>query len=126
VPVGKIVRFLQSDIAGRMRKGRNMRREMPFATLIPPGLVNMANEGEMDEEMVLHGVIDCLFEDEDGGVVIVDYKTGRMQSDGAAADLVLEYRAQMELYEYAVERIFGMKVSQRVIYFFDGGVEVVV
>ena len=124
VPVDSIGRFLQSDIAARMRVAKVLRREMPFATAIAPGLVNMAFEGETAEEMLLHGVIDCVFEEGDGDLVIVDYKTERLRggADAAAA----RYLPQMELYQYAVERIFGARVKQRVIYFFDGGLEVVV
>ncbi|MDR2183203.1 MAG: helicase-exonuclease AddAB subunit AddA [Clostridiales bacterium] len=116
VPVDSIVRFLQSDIAARMRAADVLRREMPFATAIAPGMVNMAFEGEETEEMLLHGVIDCVFEEE-GRMVIVDYKTQRVRGGIEAA--ARAYLPQMELYQYAVERIFGTKVAQRVIYFFD-------
>jgi len=123
VPVDSIVRFLESDIAGRMRDAGALRREMPFATAIAPGMVNMAYESEESEEMLLHGVIDCVFE-EGGGMVIVDYKTERVRGDVQAA--AQHYLPQMELYQYAVERIFGAQVVQRVIYFFDRDAEVVV
>jgi len=123
VPVDSIVRFLESDIADRMRRAVVLRREMPFATAVAPGLVNMAFEGETQEEMLLHGVIDCVFE-EACGMVIVDYKTERVRGD--IETVARRYLPQMELYQYAVERIFGAKVAQRVIYFFDRDCEVVV
>ncbi|MCL2376283.1 MAG: helicase-exonuclease AddAB subunit AddA [Defluviitaleaceae bacterium] len=121
VPVDSIVRFLNSGIAARMRRADVLRREMPFATAIVPGMVNMAYEAEAGEEMLLHGVIDCVFE-EDGEMVIVDYKTERIYGD--VADVARQHLPQMELYQYAVERIFGIKVARRVIYFFDKDVEV--
>jgi ATP-dependent helicase/nuclease subunit A len=123
VPVDSIVRFLESDIAERMRKADVLRREIPFAAAIAPGMVNMAYEAETKEEMLLHGVIDCVFWEGDGAV-IVDYKTERVPGDVAAA--AQPYLPQMELYQYAVERIFGAKVVERVIYFFDRDVEVAV
>jgi len=110
VPVDSIVRFLRSDIAGRMRKSNIMRREVPFAV-------------NWESEMVLHGVVDCVFEENDG-IVIVDYKTERIRDNVIAA--AERYRTQIELYQYAVEKIFGKKVLQRVIYFFDQDAEVVI
>ena len=124
VPFDSIGKFLQSDIAMRMKKASALRREMPFATTIAPGMVNMAFDSEKDEEMLLHGVIDCIFWEGDGNdAVIVDYKTERVRGD--VADAAARYLPQMELYQYAVERIFGARVVERVIYFFDRDVEVV-
>ena len=117
VPVESILRFLGSEVAVRMRKADVVRREMPFAVAVPPDMINSAFAGAVDgEEMVLHGVIDCVFK-EDGQMVIVDYKTERVKGD--LGEVALSYMAQMELYDYAVRKIFGGEVRERVIYFFD-------
>jgi len=121
VPVGGIVRFLASDVVLRMRQSVMLKREVPFAVAVPPGVINSAFVDEEGDEMVLHGVVDCVFE-EDGGLVVVDYKTERVSGGGMAA--AEAYRPQMELYQYALEKVFKKKVLQRIIYFFDGDLAV--
>jgi len=121
VPVDRVVRFLASDVVARMRRSPKMRREIPFAVSLPPGLINSSFAGEAQEEMVLHGVVDCAFE-EDGGLVIVDYKTERLQNGAQSA--AEAYRPQLELYQLALEKIFEMPVKQRIIYFFDSDIEI--
>jgi len=122
VPVARIVKFLQSDVVARIRRAANVRREVPFAVAMPPALLNSAL-ADSRGEVVLHGVVDCCF-DEGDGIVIVDYKTERVGDDvRAAADA---YKPQLELYSYALEKIFGRPVIQRVVYFFSIDTEVVV
>ena len=122
VPVQSIVKFLQSDVAARIRRSEKVRREVPFAVAVPPGLINSALS-DSSGEVVLHGVVDCCF-DEGDGFVIVDYKTERVDGDVRAA--AEAYRPQLELYSYALEKIFERPVIQRVVYFFSVDAEVVV
>jgi len=121
IPIDSLLRFLNSDIADRMRVSGFLRREIPFATVIPSEIIEPDLEG-IDGEMVLHGVVDCAFE-EDGGLVIVDYKTERIK--GSLAKMAEEYRPQMDLYQYALEKIFGQKVKERIIYFFEADTHIV-
>lgn len=117
-----IVAFLNSPLAERMRKAEKIYREIPFTVNMPAGLIN-SSFSSVDDHMLIHGVIDCCFE-ENGKMVIVDYKTERIRED---IQLVVEkYRPQMELYTYAVEKIFPKKVEEKIIYFFDKGKSVVV
>ncbi len=80
---------------------------------------------EGEEEVLVQGVIDCLFED-DRGLVLLDYKTdaitGRFQNgfQGAKSILVERYRTQLQLYTRAVEGILNKKVTNCYLFFFDG------
>ena len=86
-------------------------------------LILIGREGE--EEVLVQGVIDCLFEDEQG-LVLVDYKTdaitGRFQNgfEGAKPILADRYRTQLQLYTRAVEGILNKTVTHRYLFFFDG------
>ena len=122
VPVSRIVRFLQSDVVARIRCASNVRREVPFAVAMLPGLLNSAF-ADSHGDVVLHGVVDCCF-DEGDGIVIVDYKTERVDGDVRAA--AEAYKPQLELYSYALEKILGRPVIQRVVYFFSVDTEVIV
>ena len=74
---------------------------------------------------MLQGIIDCVFEDEEG-IVLLDYKTdaisARFKGGFKEARQVLEdrYRIQIDLYTRALEQIVKRKVTERYLFFFDG------
>ena len=76
---------------------------------------------EMADAVLLEGVVDCFF-DEDGELVVVDFKTdriGRTQIEERAE----HYRPQLEAYSMALMRVMGKKVREKVLYFFSVGEE---
>ncbi|MCL2349838.1 MAG: helicase-exonuclease AddAB subunit AddA, partial [Defluviitaleaceae bacterium] len=111
VPIASILSFLGSDIANRMRVAERLYREIPFAMAMPASLVNSAFR-DVYEQIIVHGVIDCIFE-ENGKLIIVDYKTG------GGAENADAHRPQMELYKRAAEQIFGLGVVECALHFFD-------
>jgi len=117
LPVPMIAAFLASPLASRMRKAVKIHREVPFAISLPPNLINSTFQ-DAEGDMVVHGVIDCVFE-EKGKLVIVDYKTERVT--GELTELVEKYRPQMELYKIAANKIFRLQIDEVLIYFFDKG-----
>ncbi|MCL2236562.1 MAG: UvrD-helicase domain-containing protein, partial [Defluviitaleaceae bacterium] len=122
VQIAPIVAFLNSPLGLRMRKSNKVYRETPFTINMPAGLVNSSFR-RVEGDMLIHGVIDCCFE-EGGKMVIVDYKTERVKED--LQEVVEKYRPQMELYHQAVEKIFLQDVGEKIMYFFDTGQAVVV
>ncbi len=66
------------------------------------------------ETAVLQGAVDCVFE-EDGALVIVDFKTDRVKH---AKELWERYRLQLELYVYAMEQCCGKPVKECILYSF--------
>lgn len=79
-----------------------------------------------DDEILVQGVIDCIFEDEDG-LVLLDYKTDKITGrfvhgfEGAKEILAERYQVQLQLYTRAIETIMKKKVKHRYLFFFDGG-----
>jgi ATP-dependent helicase/nuclease subunit A len=67
-----------------------------------------------DEEVLVQGVIDVYFEEEDG-LVLMDYKTDRVSE---AEELVKRYHTQLEYYAQALERLTHKKVKEKLIYSF--------
>lgn len=115
INVRKCARFLASDLAGRMikadREGK-LYKEKSFFIGIP---AKELKEGFPQEETVLvQGVIDVYFEEEDG-LVLLDYKTDRVAE---AEELRSRYHIQMELYARALEQITQKPVKERLIYSF--------
>ncbi|WP_347941598.1 helicase-exonuclease AddAB subunit AddA [Peribacillus simplex] len=119
-----IVDFFDSEIGQRMQRAGSIRREVPF-TMSLPAKEAYSDWAAGDEEILIQGVIDCIFEDEQG-LVLLDYKTdtitGRFASgyEGAKEILADRYRMQLQLYTRAVEGIMNKKVTGRYLFFFDG------
>ena len=57
-------------------------------------------ETESEETIIVQGIIDVFFEEEDA-LVLLDYKTDRV-SYGEENKLVKRYKAQMECYKMAM------------------------
>lgn len=100
--------FLKSKLAPRMKAAAmrdDLFREKPFV---------MGNH-EMEEEMVLiQGIIDVFWVEEDG-IVLLDYKTDRVDSATRLRDM---YKEQLDLYAEALERIFPLPVKEKYLYSF--------
>ena len=94
-----LTQFYQSPIAQRMLQSQQVRREWSF---------NLRMEGDT----LLQGVIDCAFL-EDGGWVLLDYKTDRIDDEDA---FIQRYAMQLEWYARALEKITGTPVKEMWLY----------
>ena len=104
--------FVQSDTGRRVANAVNcgsVRREQPFV---------FEYEGQL-----IQGIIDLYFE-EDGELVLVDYKTDRVMKDEAGEkELVKRYAIQLDYYAKALTQLTGKKVKEKIIYSFALGKE---
>lgn len=119
VDVHAIVRFLRSDLAARIRKSKQVEREYRFSLLRP---VRDFSSLDADDSVLLQGVVDCFFE-EDGELVVVDFKTDHV-SCAQLDERAEHYRPQLEAYSMALTRVMRKKVKEKVLYFFSAGEEV--
>lgn len=111
---GVLTKFFHSDIAARMKQAaRNgkLRKESQFVVGISAREMNKADS---DALILLQGIIDAWFE-EDDGLVLVDYKTDRVKEDGENI-LLDRYQIQLFYYAKALAHITGKKVKEAVIY----------
>lgn len=111
----KIDAFFRSALYKRMCAAQNLQREYAFTVplkagdyddTLPPAL--------QDERLIVQGIADCVFE-ENGELVIVDYKTDRVQD---AAALTALYKRQLEIYREALTQTLGLPVKETVLYAF--------
>lgn len=124
----KIVSFLTSWTALRMadaaRAGK-LYKEQPFVMGLP---ASRLGEGFPSEETVLiQGIIDVFFEEEDGFVVL-DYKTDAVSTP---EELVKRYQVQLLYYSEALEQLAGYPsergskpVKERILYSFKLGEQI--
>jgi ATP-dependent helicase/nuclease subunit A len=124
VDLDLIQNFLLSDLGNRLRKANMVNREVPFTLSVPASEVYPSWQGE-NESVFVQGIIDCVFEDEKG-LVLIDFKsdgiTGRYKGGFEEARPILKnrYQLQISLYTRALEQIWKKKVSERYLVFFDG------
>lgn len=114
----KLAVFFSGEIAQRIRKSPMLMREKRVTVGIRAGELYPQLTGEMREEtVVVQGYVDCAFE-ENGELVIVDYKTDRGVT---AQELKQRYAVQLKMYESALQECTGKKVKGTLIYSFDNG-----
>ena len=116
VYVPAIAAFFSSPIGLRMRNAKKCWREQPFSLLLPAFELNpLASE---EDEIFLQGTIDVFFEEADGRLILLDYKTDR----NTTPQLIRQrYRTQMDLYARAVNAITGKAVDETYIYRLSDG-----
>ena len=113
--------FFESNLGKRLlnafKEGRLVKRELPFYTEISSlNIDNTLNERYKDEKVRLQGIIDCIFEEEDG-IVLLDYKTDYVEF-GKEDEIVDKYKIQLKYYKDAVEKITDKKVKESYLYLF--------
>jgi ATP-dependent helicase/nuclease subunit A len=108
VPVFMLENFIKSEVASRMAAAAvrgNLYREKPFVM--------------EHEDVLVQGIIDVFWIEGDS-IILLDYKTDRVDS---AEELILRYKLQLELYADALSKIFSnnekkMTAKERLIYSF--------
>ena len=114
----KLEKFFSGEIAARIRVSPLLMREKKVTVGIKAGeLYPDLPENVRDETVVIQGYVDCAFE-EDGKLVIVDYKTDR---NVTMEELRERYRSQLKMYELALSQCTGREIAGTLIYSFDNG-----
>lgn len=120
VDIKRIVSFFESSLGIRLLNSKSVKREVPFYMEIGSReLYSSLPENYKDEKIVLQGIIDCYFE-EDDGIVLIDYKTDYVP-EGGDMGIKNKYRLQIEYYSKALEKLTGRNVKDKYIYLFYNG-----
>ncbi len=107
--------FFDSDVFSRLRISNNVMREKQFIVRFCDISVDEAlKEIYNNTDGMLQGIADCLFEEEDG-YVLIDYKTDRVK---IPEELLARYSKQLELYKAAFGALLDKPVKSAYIYSF--------
>ena len=109
---------LAAEIAAAEQKAEPAWRELPFTLAVPArGLADP--EGEIT---LVQGMIDLAFRSR-GEIVLLDYKSDRLQGSRAQrdAELLRRYRLQLACYAEAIRRIQGQKVGRILLWLIREG-----
>lgn len=113
VDTGKIRAFFESDLYCRMKSAKQVWREKKFMVAVAHlEIDNALMEILKKSDGMIKGIVDMMFEEEDG-LVIVDYKSDRGVS---AVELAKRYSVQLQLYKAAVELTVKKKVKAMYLY----------
>lgn len=116
----EILLFLRSELAQRMHlaaKQGTLEKEAAFVMMDKPSFFFGDTECDQEEPILVQGIIDVFFEEEDG-IVLVDYKTDRIRSGD---ELMKRYKKQMMLYAEALERTKDKEIKAIILYAFALG-----
>ncbi len=115
IDVGVLECFFSSELFDRAMKSDNIEREKRFFVAIS----DLAIENEdikkyNNTDGMLQGIADCVFE-EDDGYVLIDYKTDRVSDSQTLID---RYTMQLKLYAAAFDVLLEKPVKEAYIYSF--------
>lgn len=111
-----ILAFFETDIGKRLLTAEKVSREVPFYLSLPSKEVYPDWQGE-NEPIFIQGVVDCIFQDEKG-TVLLDFKTDgihdRYKGGFEQAKPILEerYRIQISLYAKAIEQVWKQQIGR--------------
>ncbi len=128
INVRQLTAFFEGDTFAELCAAKNVVREHRFNVNLPAAQFTENEQLKAalaDESVLVQGVIDCFWENDDGTITLIDYKTDYIPSeldfDGAAQMLLERHRMQLLYYKAACERIAAKLVSRVAIYSFALG-----
>lgn len=127
VRLSEIELFRNSDIFKRMLCAKQIIREKRFNTLLPAKdftedpVLSKKLEAE-GITITVQGVVDCIFIDENGKAVLLDYKTDRLTKEEladekkAAEKLLSRHARQLRMYRDVCSKMIGRPFDEVCIY----------
>ena len=108
----KVKAFAKTDLFNDLKDAKVVYKETSFNLNISAKEVYKV---ETNEKVMIQGIIDLYYIDKNDNLVLVDYKTDKVETE---QELVDRYRIQLELYKRALEEILDKPVSKTLIYSF--------
>ncbi len=127
VRLEEIEAFVQSSVFGRMVRAKEMYREFRFNAVLPAA--RFTTDLALREKLVrtktditVQGVVDCMFIDQAGRAVLLDYKTDRLTVEErrdptlAAQKLLPRHQRQIDLYRELCQDMLGRPFDEVYLY----------
>lgn len=108
----KILEFTKSSLFQKMKTSKQLYQERPFFINVP---VKELHDTEIEETILVQGIIDLYFIDVNDNLFLVDYKTDYVPENNENY-LVEKYKAQLKLYAKAIEEALKRPVDEVYIY----------
>lgn len=105
-----ILQFTKSKIWQEMKQAKEIQKEKPFYITVPAKEIY---QEEIEEEILVQGIIDLYYINQKDELILVDYKTDFVETEEALRN---KYRKQLELYKKALEEALEKRVSHVFLY----------
>ncbi len=93
-----------------MKVAREIHKEQPFYINLKAKEIY---DEEIEENILVQGIIDLYYRKENGEIVLVDYKTDKINQK---EELKEKYKEQLKIYKQALEKSLCTKVAKVYIY----------
>ena len=120
ININWIVKFIKSDIFKEIyiaNKSEKLFKEKAIDYNIKLKNLFKDENIEEDEKIMVVGIIDLFFENENGEIILLDYKTDYVTKENLE-EVKARYKVQLDLYKSAIEDISGKKVTKKGLYLF--------
>ncbi len=114
VNLNNILKFTKSVIGNELKKAKRIYKEKPFYINIKSKDIFKEYEN-IEEDILVQGIIDLYYITENDELVLVDYKTDFVKQ-GEESLLVAKYLKQIQIYKEALENALNRKVDRTYIY----------
>ena len=117
ININKIYQFTRSKIWNEMIEAKEVQREKPFYINIPAKEIY---KEDLEEKVLVQGVIDLYYINSNGELVLVDFKTDYVENRDENI-LIDKYKVQLNLYKRALSQALNRDVDRIYIYstYFD-------
>lgn len=105
-----ILLYTKSDLFNSLKQAKQIYKEIPFYFDISAKEII---KEDIEEKVLVQGIIDLYYIDKDDNVSLVDYKTDFVKKE---EELVTKYKKQLEIYKRALQEALGKKVDRVCIY----------
>ena len=107
--------FRNSSLLKEILQAKHVIREFRFNVMLDSS--EFTSEDKLKNEKVLvQGVTDCIYENQSGELILVDYKTDRVTIDNYEDILRANHSTQLLYYKKACEMMFEKPISKVLIY----------
>lgn len=127
IRMDEVEAFAKSRLCARILRAKEMYREVRFNHMLPAA--DFTENAELKAklsadktEICVQGVVDCLFTDENGKTVLVDYKTDRLSEEELAdrslaeKKLISRHRDQLMTYSRLCSDMLGQPIDEILIF----------
>ncbi|MCA0983857.1 helicase-exonuclease AddAB subunit AddA [Halobacillus yeomjeoni] len=116
-----IAAFFQTSVGQLVLRAERIEREVPFSMTLPAHEVYKEWTAPTEERVFIQGVIDAMIPYEDGWMIL-DYKSDTFPEQYHSVEELMRerYGTQINLYSYALEKIWKEPVHRKCLYFFEG------
>ena len=113
IPIIVLENYLKSNLWKELKRAKEVHKEEPFYLELSANKVN--KNYPADDKIMLQGIIDLYYINENDELVLVDYKTDYVEKS-EEQKLIKKYREQLNLYKEALEKALNRKVDKVYIY----------